>query len=142
MQGADRRGRHAMLPRARFRDDAPLAHAEREQDLSQAVVDLVRAGVVQVLALEVHLRASQFPRDAPGQEQGAGTADVVGQQLAVGLPEILVSQRRPEAAFQLVQRGNERFGHIATAVGAELAEAVGNGRMDGGGWHGSLVPWQ
>ncbi len=58
-QRADRGGGHAVLARAGFRDDAPLAHAPREQRLPQAVVDLVRAGVQQVFALEVDPRAAQ-----------------------------------------------------------------------------------
>ena len=43
---------HAMLTRACFRDDARAAHAKRQQHLSHCVVDLVRAGVRQVLALQ------------------------------------------------------------------------------------------
>ena len=47
-----------MLARAGFRDDARLAHADRQQDLPDAIVDLVRAGVVQFVALEPDLRAA------------------------------------------------------------------------------------
>ena len=52
------RGRNAMLARPGLGDDARLAHAAREQDLAQHIVDLVRAGVVQLLALEVNFRAA------------------------------------------------------------------------------------
>jgi tryptophan synthase beta chain len=38
-------------------DDPRLAHAAGEQDLAEDVVHLVRAGVVQLLALEEDLRA-------------------------------------------------------------------------------------
>ena len=55
--GAHRRGGDAVLARAGLRDDAALAHPEREQRLADRVVDLVRAGVVQILALEQHARA-------------------------------------------------------------------------------------
>ena len=58
-QRADRGGRHAVLAGAGLGDDAPLAHAPRKQTLAQAVVDLVRAGVQQILALEVDPRAAQ-----------------------------------------------------------------------------------
>ena len=57
--GADRRGGDAVLAGARLGDDARLAHAPGEQDLAEHVVDLVRAGVVQLLALEVDLRAAE-----------------------------------------------------------------------------------
>ena len=44
-------GRHAVLARAGLGDQARFAHLFREQRLTEHVVDLVRAGVVQVLAL-------------------------------------------------------------------------------------------
>jgi hypothetical protein len=56
-----RRGGHAVLAGPGLGDHARLAHAPREQRLSEGVVDLVRAGVVQVLALEVDLRAAEQP---------------------------------------------------------------------------------
>ena len=58
-QRADRGGGHAVLARAGLGDDALLAHAPRQQRLAQAVVDLVRAGVQQVFALEINLRAAR-----------------------------------------------------------------------------------
>jgi hypothetical protein len=54
---ADGGRRHAMLARAGFGDDAGLAHAHGQKDLADAVVDLVRAGVVELVALEPDLRA-------------------------------------------------------------------------------------
>ncbi len=41
-------------------DDALLAHAPRQHDLAEHVVHLVRAGVVEVLALEVDLGAAEM----------------------------------------------------------------------------------
>ena len=49
-----------MLPRASLGDDALLAHAQTEQRLPYAVVDLVRPGMVQVLSLQVDLRAGSI----------------------------------------------------------------------------------
>ncbi len=51
---------HAVLARAGLGDDAALAHAHREQRLAEAVVDLVRAGVQQVFALDVNARAAEM----------------------------------------------------------------------------------
>ena len=34
------------------------AHATREQNVAQRIVDLVRAGVVQLLALEIEFRSA------------------------------------------------------------------------------------
>ena len=62
-----RRQRNAVLACAGFRDELLLAHVLGEQALAHTVVELVRAGMVEVLALEVDLRA----------------ADLAGQALAV-----------------------------------------------------------
>ncbi len=62
---------------AGFGDDAGLAHAAGHQGLADAVVDLVRAGVVQVFALEPDLRPAQFARPARGMVDRAGPADEV-----------------------------------------------------------------
>ena len=59
-QRADRGRGHAVLAGAGLGDDALLAHALGQQSLTDAVVDLVGAGVQQVLALEVNLRAAQL----------------------------------------------------------------------------------
>ena len=59
-------GGHAVLSRASLRDHAGLAHPFGQQHLAKHVVDLVRACVVQVLALEVNLRSAQIaPSCAP-----------------------------------------------------------------------------
>ena len=52
-----RRRWHAVLARAGFGDDALGADAFGEQRLADGVVDLVRAGVREILALQTHLRA-------------------------------------------------------------------------------------
>ena len=58
----DGRRRDAVLAGAGLGDDAALAEALREQRLADAVVDLVRARMVQVLALQVDLRAAHLAR--------------------------------------------------------------------------------
>ena len=63
---------HAVLARARFRDNAGLAHALGQQDLAEAVVDLVRAGVVQLVALEVDFRAAETLGQPLGVIERAG----------------------------------------------------------------------
>ena len=52
-QGAGRGGRDAVLTRARLGDDPGLAKPPGQQGLPERVVDLVRAGVGEVFALEV-----------------------------------------------------------------------------------------
>eukprot|EP00965_Chrysotila_dentata_P142586 4712894-Pleurochrysis_carterae.AAC.2 len=70
---AYRGGGDAVLSGARLGDDALLSEAQREQALTDGVVDLVRAGEGELLALEPNLRA----------------AAVLGQTLRV------VERRRP-----------------------------------------------
>ena len=84
---ADRGGGDAVLSRAGLGDDAPLAHPEREQRLADRVVDLVRAGVVQVLALE---HAPIAPASAPrrgASVSGEGRPTNSRQQRLVLRPE-------------------------------------------------------
>jgi hypothetical protein len=66
-----------MLTCPGFRDDAPLAHAPRQQPLPQGVIDLVRARVQQVLALEVNTRAAQILREPPRMIKRRGAPGIV-----------------------------------------------------------------
>ena len=51
---------NAMLTGTRFGNDARLAHAFGQQDLTEAIVDLVRAGVIQLIALEIDFCAAEM----------------------------------------------------------------------------------
>jgi hypothetical protein len=77
--GADGGRRHAVLSGAGLGDDARLAHAPGQHGLADGVVDLVRAGVVEVLALEVDLCAAVFAAHARGMVDRRGAADEMGQ---------------------------------------------------------------
>ena len=75
VRGAHRRDRDAVLAGAGLGDDARLAHAAGEQDLTEAVVDLVRAGVVELFALEIDLCAPpQLPAPSAARRNRAGSA--------------------------------------------------------------------
>ena len=80
-QRADGRSRHAMLSRAGLGDHAMLAHALDQQPLPQAVVDLVRAGVQQVFALQINLRPTQLLGKPPRKKQRRRTPRKSPQQL-------------------------------------------------------------
>ena len=71
----------AVLAGAGLGDDPRLAHALGEQRLAERVVDLVRAGVVEVLALEPDLAARRLAEPL-GVVERRGAADVVAQQRA------------------------------------------------------------
>ena len=80
-QRAHRRRRHPMLTRAGLGDDALLAHPLRQQSLAQRVVDLVRAGVQQVLALQIDLRPAQLLRQPLRKVQRSRPPREVPQQI-------------------------------------------------------------
>ena len=64
-------GGHAVLAGAGLGDHALLAHPQREQGLAERVVDLVGAGVVQVLALEPDLGAAALLAQPLGDDTAA-----------------------------------------------------------------------
>ena len=59
-EGASRRRRHPVLAGPGLGDDPGFAHAPRQQDLAQHVVDLVRAGMVELVALQIDLGAAEM----------------------------------------------------------------------------------
>ena len=130
---AHRRRRHAMLARARLGDDALLPQPHRQQRLTQRIVDLVRAGVEQILALQINLRATQFLRPALGEIQRCRPPDIVMQQVIQLRLEGRVRLGLFILLCQLCEGGHERLRHKHAAVLAEVAVFV---RDDGQGKRG------
>ena len=95
------RGRgHAVLAGAGLGDHAGLAHALREKRLAEDVVDLVGAGVAQVLALEQDGGCAALA-EARGMVQRRGAAGVVargGARARPGRPRRRAPPRRPPSA--------------------------------------------
>ena len=121
----DRRRGDAVHAGARLRDHARLAEPLRKQRLADAVVDLVRAGVIQVLALEPDLRAAEHLRPALGVVDGRRPADIM-RELVLELGD----ERRVVAIvlvlrLQLVERAYERLGDEHAAVRTEVSALVG-----------------
>src|SRR5690606_4365794 len=77
-----RRRCHTMLTRARFGDDPLLAHALREQNLADGVVDLVRARVKKVFALQVNSGAAEMLGKSLGEIERRRSSDVIREQVA------------------------------------------------------------
>ena len=112
-------------PGAGFGDDARLAHAPREQRLADHVVDLVRAGVIEVLALQPDLRAAKLARPALRVIHRRGTSDVV-LELALELrDELRIAAIARVLRLELVERANQRLGDEHAAIRAEVATRVG-----------------
>ena len=92
--GAHGRGRDAVLARAGLRDDAPLAEPDASRACPTRVVDLVRAGVAEVLALEQDPAASGS--EALGLVERRRAADVPRAEL-VELRGEAPDRRRPRS---------------------------------------------
>ena len=118
------RGRDAVLAGARFGDDALLAHAAGEQDLAEHVVDLVRAGVVELVALEIDLGAAELLGQPLGEIERARAADIVLEQVVeLGL-ESRIGLRLLIGLFEREDQRHQRLGDEASAIDAEAAALV------------------
>ena len=118
-QGAGRGRGHAVLAGAGLGDDAALAHAHGEQRLTEHVVDLVGAGVAEVLALEVDRgRRSARSGGRRGRAASGGRRSRrAGARARPGRPRRRAPPRR--RAVSSSRAGIRRLGHEAAAVGAE-----------------------
>ncbi len=110
-----------MLAGAGLGDDALFAHAAGEQALAEGVVDLVRAGVEEVFALEVDLCAAELRGEAFGEVEGGGAAAVVVEEVVELGVEGGVGVGGGVGGFELFERGHQGLGDVAAAVGAEAA---------------------
>src|SRR5262249_50846800 len=100
-----------------------LAHPLGEQRLAEGVVDLVRAGVIEILAFEVDRVPG--PLAQTGREvQRRGTSHVIAQQQIELRAEVRVCARCRPRVFELGQGGHQRVGRVVPAV---LAEPVLDG---------------
>ena len=115
------RGRHAVLAGARLGDHALLAHALHEQALPHHVVRLVRAGVVQILALDVDARAAEVRRQVLGVGDRRGPAGVAGHQRFVLVPERGIGLGRAKGLLELVEGGDENLGDEGAAESSVVA---------------------
>jgi hypothetical protein len=138
-EGRGRRGGDAVLPGAGLGDDAWLAHAFRQKRLADAVVDLVGAGVVEVLALQQDAGAAGLGGEALSEVQRRRPRDVLGEAALELTAEAVVSACRGVLLGQLAQGEGERLGDVEAAVGPESAVDVGDGKDVGS--HGASSGW-
>ena len=130
-EGRGGRGGHAVLAGAGLGDDAGLAHPPGQQRLAEDVVDLVRAGVVEVLALEQDARGRAVLGRAGGREavrlgQRRRAARVVlraGASSSAWKSGSTIAARN--SCLELAQRGVERLGDELAAELLEVAAGVG-----------------
>ena len=140
------RGRHTVLACARLRDHPLLVHPARQQGLAEHVVDLVRAGVRQVLPFDEQPHAETL-REPVAFRHRRRPARVAPEQPGELGPELLGGPRRAELALELLQRRDERLGNepsTEVAVEAAASRRLGaggielDGRAANGHGHGRL----
>ncbi len=123
-EGGGGGGGHAVLAGAGLGEQAGLAHALGEQGLAQHVVDLVRAGVVEVLALEQDAHAELLGQ-AVALGERRGRPGVVAQQAVELGAEDRVGPGVAERGVELDAGGHEGLGDEPAAEPAEAAGGVG-----------------
>ena len=111
----------AVLAGAGLGDDALRAEPLRQQRLADRVVDLVRAGVREVLALQPDVGAP-----APRQRMRIASAASAGRPRCAArrrssARKSWIRRQRAHALLEPVERGHERLGYVAPAERAEAA---------------------
>ena len=133
---AQRRGGDAVHAGAGLGDDALLAHALRQHDLAEHVVDLVRAGMVELLALEINLgaatrtaggRLSTMRRQPLGEIKRRRPADIVREVAIHLLAERRIGLGVGVGLLQFEDQRHQRLGDKAAAINAEMPALVGPG---------------
>src|SRR5258706_7611242 len=107
--------RHAVLAGSGLGDQARLAHTQRQQSLAESVVELVRAGVAEVLALEVDVRATEVlakPRRRVKRSRPSDERVPVAGQLEL---ELRVGLRLVPHVLELFERAHQGLRHVLTA---------------------------
>jgi len=126
-----------MLAGAGFGYDPRFFHLHGEKALADGVVDFVRAGVKQVFALEIDLRAAirrKMICEALGELEGRGSACKILEEVLKFRLECCVGFGLFVGALEFEKRNHESFGNVAAAVGAETSwNGGGNGELGGHG---------
>src|ERR1700730_13966289 len=140
--------RDAMLARSRLGDDAGFAHPAGEKNLAEHIVDLVRAGVVQLLALEVDFCAAWptgscgFLADIAGHPLGvierARTSGIMGKQIVEFGLESRIRLGGVVVFLEIEDQRHQGFGHDPAAEDAEMPSFVGaSAKRIESWWHAS-----
>ena len=122
--------RHAVLAGARFGDDPFDAEPLRQQRLADRIVDLVRARVRQVFALQPDFGTPAFAEPRRVRERRRPADPLAQLPLVVGLEAGLV-QVLLYACLQAFECRHQGLGHVAATERAEAAAIVWQFAGDG-----------
>src|ERR1700674_1351603 len=118
------RGGNAVLAGARLGDHSRLAESFRQQRLADAIVYLVRTGVIQILALEIDLRAAELFGPALRVIDRARPADIMLELRFEFSDEGGIVLIARVLVAKLVERRDKRLGDEHAAVGAEVSARI------------------
>ena len=118
-----------MLPGTRFRDDAFRAQALRQQGLADGIVDLVRAGMCQVFALQPDISAPALAEPRREAQRGRA-ANPLLQFAAVIVLKARVVKVLVDACLQTFERGYQRLRYISPTEWPKAAALVGQLPID------------
>ena len=114
---------HSMLTGAGLGNDAFLAHSDGEEGLADGVVDLVRAGVVEVFALDGDVETGVFA-EVSCLGKGRWSADVFGEEPGVFGSEGWVRPSGVELFFKLFEGWHQGFGDVPSTVAAKPSAGI------------------
>ena len=114
-----------MLAGTGFSNQPRLAHADCQQALADAIVDLVRAGMEQVLALQINLCAAEVFCKPLGIVERRGAPGVVPQEPLEFRLERGIVFGFLVCALKLLDGMHESFRHIAPAKISKASANVG-----------------
>jgi len=132
-QRADGGSSHTMLTSASLRNNTLLAQTLGHQRLAERVGDLVRASVVQILALEPDGGAALLLGEAGGLVQTGGTREVVVVAAELGQEGRIVDTGL-ELLVELHEGAHQRLRDVHAAEGTHVAgEEAGEGILRSSG---------
>src|SRR5258705_8798178 len=113
-----------MLPRSGLRGDARFVHSDRKQRLAECVVHLVRAGMAEVLALQINFRAAEALAQIRGEIERRRTSHEFAREALELVAKFWIPARLLICSLELVKRGHQRLRDVLAAELAEVAAAI------------------
>ena len=104
--------------------DLGLAHALGKQRLTKDIIDLVRAGVVQLVSLQIQFGPAIMGCQPLGEIERARPTDIMGLVVSQLACELGICCRGLVGAFHLKDQRHQGLGHKAAAMHAEAAALV------------------
>ena len=107
-----------------------FAHPARQQRLAEGVIDLVRASVQKIFALQINLCATGMRSQPLRVKQRRRSAGVVAQQHVEFAPKIRIAASVHKLSRQLLERRDQCFRNVAATELAPVSLLVRFARCD------------